>query len=202
MSPGSTAISPNFAASALAGITREPLPLVEPCSKVRRSVLVVCTIDQSMPSPPLCAWATLALTFTFPSIGLSQPTATLRSGPGCMARSRAGMAMPSTETGLSLRFPPNQGVASLPQPSRSSLPAMLFIFWSSGICRARGFCGGSLEVRRTKKPYSGARIGPFSRSAARKEKLPPLVQSVTMVRATSSVWLVNGCTRRHFAVPR
>ena len=56
-------------------------------------------------------------------------------------------------------------------------------------------------IRRTKNPYSGARIGPFSRSAARKEKLPELVHKVTMVRATSSGWLVKGWTRRHFGVP-
>ena len=48
-------------------------------------------------------------------------------------------------------------------------------------------CGeGSAEVRRTKNPYSGARIGPFSRSAARNEKLPDSVHTVTIVLATSS----------------
>ena len=46
--------------------------------------------------------------------------------------------------------------------------------------------GNSGVVLRTKKPYSGARIGPFSKSAARNEKLPDLVHTVTIVLATSS----------------
>ena len=43
-----------------------------------------------------------------------------------------------------------------------------------------------LVLARTKKPYSGARIGPFSRSDARKEKFPALLHRVMIVRAASS----------------
>ncbi len=51
------------------------------------------------------------------------------------------------------------------------------------------------------EPILGRQIGPLSRSAAKKEKLPAFVHKVTMVRATSSGWLVNGWTFRHFDVP-
>ena len=55
--------------------------------------------------------------------------------------------MPSTETGLSVGLPPNQGVASLPQPSSSALPAMEFILWSSGIRRACTIVRGRCQLR-------------------------------------------------------
>src|SRR5512135_806490 len=116
--------------------------------------------------------------------------------------------IPFTATGLSVGLPPNQGVLSLPHPSRFVLPAMELILAVSNARGTRksgaGLAGAreSADVRRTKNPYSGARIGPFSRSAARNEKLPAEVHKVTIVRATSSRWLVNGCTRRHLAVPR
>jgi len=42
---------------------------------------------------------------------------------------------------------------------------------------------------------------PCSKSAARNETLPALVQSVMIVRATSSGWVVNGCIGRHIDVP-
>ena len=42
------------------------------------------------------------------------------------------------------------------------------------------------DVARTKKPYSGRKIGPCSRSETRNEKLPDLVHTVRIVRATSS----------------
>ena len=42
------------------------------------------------------------------------------------------------------------------------------------------------SVARTKKPNSGAKMGPFSKSAARKEKLPDFVRSVMIDLATSS----------------
>ena len=56
-------------------------------------------------------------------------------------------------------------------------------------------------MARTKKPYSGARIGPCSKSEARNEKLPELVQTVTMVRATSPTSPLYGQSFRHFDVP-
>ena len=115
--------------------------------------------------------------------------------------------MPSTETSAAVGFPPNQGVSLLPQPSSFVLPAIEFIFSERSVRGVRESSGGwdavgaGPPVRRTKNPYSGARIGPLSRSAARKEKLPAFVHKVTMVRATSSGWLVKGWTFRHFDVP-
>src|SRR6476659_3607949 len=116
-------------------------------------------------------------------MGARQPTATLSAGPGCMAHLRDGRVMPCTKTGLSNGLPPNQGVSSLPHPKRPAPPAMAFIFVARRFRRSAGDFGEgarSSEVRRTKNPYSGARIGPFSRSAARKEKLPAFVHKVTM----------------------
>ena len=69
---------------------------------------------------------------------------------------------------------------------------MSFSFGPSGVPGAGAAAGSAgavsawpLATARTKNPYSGARMGPFSRSAARKEKLPDFVQTVTIVRATS-----------------
>ena len=124
-----------------------------------------------------------------------------------MATLRAGMVMPEAETAAAVGLPPNHGVSLLPQPSRLVLPAMLSIFSVRSVNGVRGSSGGGATVgacpplRRTKNPYSGARMGPLSRSAARKEKLPAFVHKVTMVRTTSSRWLTNGCTFRHFDVP-
>lgn len=53
----------------------------------------------------------------------------------------------------------------------------------SGDCRE---VAGRRSVARTKKPFSGARSGPVSRSAGRKEKLPDLVNTVRMVRSAFS----------------
>src|SRR5690349_8141638 len=116
-----------------------------------------------------------------------------------MATLCGGTVMPSVETDLSPGLEPNHGVSSDPQPFSPRLPAIASIFAESGIgvtFRAAGVFaagGGSGLVRRTKNPYSGARIGPFSRSAARKEKLPAFVHTVTIVRATSSGCVVYGC---------
>src|SRR5215472_977840 len=64
---------------------------------------------------------------------------------------------------------------------------------------ARAVCG---DVSRTKKPNSGARIGPCSRSDTRNEKLPDAVQRVMIVRDTSSGWAWYGHTLRQRDVPR
>ena len=76
---------------------------------------------------------------------------------------------------------------------------MEFIFFASNVCGMRNSCRDA-ETPAPPARQSDARrihilalrIGPCSRSAARKEKLPALVHKVTMVRATSSAWLVNG----------
>src|SRR5579863_6524821 len=123
-----------------------------------------------------------------------------------MATLCGGRVMPSVEAGLSAGLDPNQGVSSEPQPFSRPLPAIESIFAESGIgvtFRASGVLtavAGLGLVRRAKNPYSGARMGPFSRSAARKEQLPDFVHTVTMVRATSSGCVVYCCCLRHFDV--
>ena len=62
-----------------------------------------------------------------------------------------------------------------------------FAFTVNNNGRTSAAAGGTTEVpaARTKKPYSGARIGPCSKSRVRKVKLPDLVQTVIRV---SSGW--------------
>ena len=89
--------------------------------------------------------------------------------------------MPCTETGLSVGLPPNQGVRRCPSPAVPWLPAMASIFWSpaepgdlAGPSEVCPKAPASFEVRRTKNPYSGARIGPFSRSAGQEREVADL----------------------------
>ena len=73
-------------------------------------------------------------------------------------------------------------------PSRASIFAVSNpavggdTFCVAGACCGAGFAAGC-PVARTKNPYSGARIGPVSRSTGWKEKLPEVVRTDRIVRA-------------------
>src|SRR5579862_6162646 len=120
-----------------------------------------------------------------------------------MATHFSGSVIPCADSGRSVGFDPNQGVSLEPHALISGFPATSAILVAKGIAMslvASSGLGNGLD-RRTKNPYSGARIGPFSRSAARNEKFPALVQTVTIVRATSSAWVVYCCCLRHLDLP-
>jgi len=78
---------------------------------------------------------------TLPWIGLRQPTATGRSGEGCIATLRAGSVKVLTVTGAAAAFAPNHGVALLPQPRTAGLPAIASTFSRSKSSPAAAPCG-------------------------------------------------------------
>ncbi len=61
-------------------------------------------------------------------------------------------------------------------------------------CQRKAKASIASAVLATKKPYSGARIGPRSRSAGKNEKLPESVRTVTIVRLASSILAWPGQT--------
>ena len=181
----------------VAGILCEPPGPMAPCARTFRRVRV------SAHNRPLDAVAALGIAHRHAGpdahatpqgaapadghIAIRQGVHGDSNAPGCADRPRG----PARSAGLA----PNHGIKPADQPRTSGTPAIesTFVLSSSlgggasaAVLAFAGIC--FIPAARTKKPYSGARIGPCSRSAARKEKLPDLVHTVTMVRATSSGW--------------
>src|ERR1035437_7720755 len=148
MSPFSTAASRRGPALSSLGILWEPPGPMSPCARTLRWALVSHTIAHSLPLPP-CASpiATLALMLTRPRIGLRQPTATSRSGKGCIATHRAGMRRLPAMPGLLDALAPNHGIWPVDQPRTSGTPGIVSAFVVSSAL-AGGRVGDGAGARR------------------------------------------------------
>ena len=185
---------------ASAGNAWEPPVLIAPASeRLAGPSRASRTIDQSTPLPPDgSAIATRALdAHAARRSGCASRRPRRGRAPGAWRPLRAGMVRlpaaarlvgPGSRRTTGSCCWPSRGSSARRGSRPSSRPAACDRRRRRLACR-RLRCGGlRSRTARTKNPYSGARIGPNSRSDARNEKLPDGSETVRIVRATSSGW--------------